>query len=83
MAKKTSIKVRLVPESKPDSPFYYYVKKNNRLNIKYLRYKKESNICDITFGNKGRKKVLQLRINAKERKFAVEHESRGMGKYDF
>ena len=27
MAKKTSIKVRLVPESKPDSPFYYYVKK--------------------------------------------------------
>ena len=27
MAKKTSIKVRLVPESKPDSPFFYYVKK--------------------------------------------------------
>ena len=27
MAKKTSIKVRLVPEKKPDSPFYYYVKK--------------------------------------------------------
>ena len=27
MAKKTSIKVRLVPENKPDSPFYYYVKK--------------------------------------------------------
>ena len=27
MAKKTSIKVRLVPESKPDSAFYYYVKK--------------------------------------------------------
>ena len=27
MAKKTSIKVRLVPESKPDSPFNYYVKK--------------------------------------------------------
>ena len=27
MAKKTSIKVRLVPESKPNSPFYYYVKK--------------------------------------------------------
>ena len=26
MAKKTSIKVRLVPENKPDSPFYYYVK---------------------------------------------------------
>jgi large subunit ribosomal protein L33 len=27
MAKKTSIKVRLVPESKPNSSFYYYVKK--------------------------------------------------------
>ena len=27
MAKKSSIKVRLVPESKPDSAFFYYVKK--------------------------------------------------------
>ena len=27
MAKKSSIKVRLVPESKPDSPFFYYTKK--------------------------------------------------------
>ena len=27
MAKKSSIKVRLVPENKPDSPFFYYVKK--------------------------------------------------------
>ena len=27
MAKKTHIKVRLVPEAKPDSAFYYYVKK--------------------------------------------------------
>ena len=27
MAKKTSIKVRLVPEAKPNSPFFYYVKK--------------------------------------------------------
>jgi len=27
MAKKTSIKVRLVPESKPNSAFFYYVKK--------------------------------------------------------
>ena len=26
-APKTSIKVRLVPENKPDSPFFYYVKK--------------------------------------------------------
>ena len=27
MAKKSHIKVRLVPEEKPDSPFNYYVKK--------------------------------------------------------
>ena len=27
MAKKTSIKVRLVPESKPNSSFFYYTKK--------------------------------------------------------
>ncbi len=27
MAKKTHVKVRMVPEAKPDSPFYYYVKK--------------------------------------------------------
>ena len=27
MVKKTSIKVRLVPESKPNSSLYYYVKK--------------------------------------------------------
>jgi len=28
MAKKTHIKVRLVPESKPDSPFFYYERRN-------------------------------------------------------
>ena len=27
MAKKTSTKIRLVPESKPDSDFFYYAKK--------------------------------------------------------
>ena len=27
MAKKTHVKVRLVPEAKPDSSFFYYVKK--------------------------------------------------------
>ena len=26
MAKKSHVKVRLVPEAKPDSAFYYYVK---------------------------------------------------------
>ena len=49
MAKKTHVKVRLVPEEKPDSAFYYYVNKpeggekakvklksknNNQVNIK-------------------------------------------------
>ena len=39
MAKKTHVKVRLVPEAKPDSPFFYYVKKpaggeKLRLNLK-------------------------------------------------
>tara|TARA_B100000945_G_scaffold312135_1_gene306285 strand:- start:2143 stop:2334 length:192 start_codon:yes stop_codon:yes gene_type:complete len=30
MAKKSSVKVRLVPEKKPDSPFFYYVKKPSK-----------------------------------------------------
>ena len=30
MAKKSSIKVRLVPEKKPNSPFFYYVKKPSK-----------------------------------------------------
>jgi hypothetical protein len=38
MAKKTSVKVRLVPELKPDSAFNYYVKRNFRhtANNSYL-----------------------------------------------
>ena len=32
MAKKTHVKVRMVPEAKPDSPYFYYVK--NRLEVK-------------------------------------------------
>ena len=43
MAKKTSIKVRLVPESKPDSPFFYYVKKPSggekaKIKLKIKKY---------------------------------------------
>ena len=30
MAKKSSVKVRLVPEKKPDSPIFYYVKKPSK-----------------------------------------------------
>ena len=29
MAKKSFVKIRMVPESKPDSPFYYYLKKTS------------------------------------------------------
>ena len=39
MAKKTHVKVRLVPESKPDSSFFYYVKKpagGEKAKIKFL-----------------------------------------------
>jgi len=39
MAKKTHVKVRLVPEAKPDSPFFYYVKKpagGEKAKIKFL-----------------------------------------------
>ena len=43
MAKKTSIKVRLVPENKPDSPFNYYVKKPSsgdkaKIKLKVKKY---------------------------------------------
>jgi len=43
MAKKTSIKVRLVPENKPDSSFNYYVKKPNsgdkaKVKLKVKKY---------------------------------------------
>ena len=34
MAKKTHIKVRLVPEAKPDSSFFYYVKNSWDVIIK-------------------------------------------------
>ncbi len=43
MAKKSSVKVRLVPESKPDSAFYYYVKKPSKgekakVKLKFKKY---------------------------------------------
>ena len=43
MAKKTSIKVRLVPESKPNSAFFYYVKKpssgeKSKIKLKIKKY---------------------------------------------
>ena len=43
MAKKSSTKIRLVPESKPDSPFFYYVKKPSsgekaKIKLKIRKY---------------------------------------------
>ena len=43
MAKKSSIKVRLVPENKPNSTFFYYVKKPSagekaKIKLKIKKY---------------------------------------------
>ena len=43
MAKKSSIKVRLVPESRPNSPYFYYVKKPSagekaKIKLKVKKY---------------------------------------------
>ena len=43
MAKKTHIKVRLVPEAKPNSSFFYYAKKPNsgekaKIKLKVKKY---------------------------------------------
>ncbi len=43
MAKKSPVKVRLVPETKPDSSFYYYVKKHSggekaKIKLKARKY---------------------------------------------
>ncbi len=47
MAKKTSIKVRLVPEKKPDSAYFYYVKKPSsgekaKIKLKAKKYNPET-----------------------------------------
>ena len=47
MAKKSSIKVRLVPEKKTDSSFYYYVKKPTKgekakVKLKLKKYNPET-----------------------------------------
>ena len=47
MAKKSSVKVRLVPENKVDSSFYYYVKKPTKgekakIKLKLKKYNPET-----------------------------------------
>ena len=52
MAKKTHVKVRLVPEAKPDSSFFYYVKKpagGEKAKIK-LKIKKYNPSFKINIG---------------------------------
>ena len=52
MAKKSSIKVRLVPEKKPDSPFFYYVKKPTKgekakIKLKLKKYNPDTKKHEI------------------------------------
>ena len=57
MAKKTHIKVRLVPETKPDSAFFYYVKKPSggekaKIKLKARKYNpatKKHEIFEISY----------------------------------
>jgi len=70
MAKKTHVKVRLVPEAKPDSPFFYYVKKpagGEKAKVKLKEFKSE--IIDkkrINFIlNKIKQKSKKLKIDPK------------------
>ena len=47
MAKKSTVKVRLVPDKKPDSPFFYYVKKptkgeKSKVKLKMKKYNPDS-----------------------------------------
>ena len=52
MAKKSSIKVRLVPEAKPNSPFFYYAKKPTKgekakIKLKMKKYNPDTKIHEI------------------------------------
>ena len=52
MAKKSSVKVRLVPEKKPDSPFFYYVKKPTKgekakIKLKLKKYNPDTRKHEI------------------------------------
>ena len=57
MAKKTYVKVRLVPESKHDSPFFYYVKKPTggekaKVKLKVKKYNPATRKHEIFIGKK-------------------------------
>ena len=57
MAKKTHVKVRLVPEAKPDSPFFYYVKKpaggeKAKVKLKAKKYNPATRKHEVFFEKK-------------------------------
>ena len=57
MAKKTHIKIRMVPEQKPDSPFYYYLKKQAgeekaKIKLKTKKYNPLTRKHEIFFEKK-------------------------------
>ena len=71
MAKKSSIKVRLVPESKPNSPYFYYVKKPSagekaKIKLKVKKYNPATRKQEIFIEKKlppHSKKLLFLKIS--------------------
>ena len=70
MAKKTHIKVRLVPENNPDSKFIYYAKKPTKGEkakdkLKFKKYKKD--IID-----KRRIKVILKNISKKSKNMKID-----------
>ena len=65
MAKKSSIKVRLVPESKPNSPYFYYVKKPStgekaKIKIKAKKYNPATRKHEMFVEKKKRSKLLEI-----------------------
>ena len=67
MAKKTHVKVRLVPEAKPDSPFFYYVK-ISAVNVERIyTISKELNVSKSE-SKRGKNWHKNFKIRAKKRK---------------
>ena len=63
MAKKTHVKVRLVPEAKPDSSFFYYVKKpaggeKAKIKLKAKKYNPSTRKHEMFVEKKLQKKII-------------------------
>ena len=68
MAKKSHLKVRLVPETKPDSAFYYYVKKPSggekaKVKLKARKYNPVTRDFNPIEHNKSKNTIIQLIFN--------------------